>query len=148
MDEILELASSLAKPFEGLVLHAYHDPVGYPTQGYGRLLSRTPWEPLDRWPEIDEHTAELWLKNDMITAVNAALRLCPGAETPEQYAALADFAFNCGAGNLQASTLRRRVNRGDFAGAEREFGKWVFARGVKLRGLVLRRRAEADMFMP
>jgi lysozyme len=147
MDEILNLAFTLAKPFEGLILKPYHDPVGYPTQGYGRLLSRTPWEPLDRWPEIDEHTAEVWLKEDMTSAVKAALRLCQGAETPEQYAALADFAFNCGAGNLQASTLRRKVNRGDFVGAEREFGKWVFARGVKLRGLVLRRQAEAEMFM-
>jgi lysozyme len=146
MDEILELAAAVAKPFEGLELKAYHDPVGYPTQGYGRLLSRTPWEPLDKWPDIDEHTAEEWLKEDMTKAVRAALRLCPGAETPEQYAAIADFAFNCGAGNLQASTLRRKVNRGDFFGAEKEFSKWVFARGVKLPGLVRRRRAEADMF--
>lgn len=146
MDEILELAAAVAKPFEGLVLKAYHDPVGYPTQGFGRLLSRTPWEPLDKWPDIDEHTAEEWLKEDMTKAVRAALRLCPGAETPEQYAAIADFAFNCGAGNLQASTLRRKVNRGDFSGAEKEFSKWVFARGVKLPGLVRRRRAEADMF--
>lgn len=146
MDEILELAAAVAKPFEGLVLKAYHDPVGYPTQGFGRLLSRTPWEPLDKWPDIDEHTAEEWLKEDMTKAVRAALRLCPGAETPEQYAALADFTFNCGAGNLQASTLRRKVNRGDFSGAEKEFSKWVFARGVKLPGLVRRRRAEADMF--
>ena len=146
MDEILELAAAVAKPFEGLVLKAYHDPVGYPTQGFGRLLSRTPWEPLDKWPDIDEHTAEEWLKEDMTKAVRAALRLCPGAETPEQYAALADFAFNCGAGNLQASTLRRKVNRGNFSGAQKEFYKWVFARGVKLPGLVRRRRAEADMF--
>lgn len=146
MDEILELAAAVAKPFEGLVLKPYHDPVGYPTQGYGRLLSRTPWEPLDKWPPIDEHTAEEWLKEDLTKAVRAALRLCPGAETPEQYAALADFAFNCGPGNLEASTLRRRVNRQDFAGAEREFAKWVFARGVKLPGLVRRRKAEADMF--
>jgi lysozyme len=146
MDEILKLAAAVAKPFEGLVCKAYHDPVGYPTQGYGRLLSRTLWEPLDQWPDIDEHTAEEWLRQDMTKAVKSAIALCPGAQTPEQLAALADFAFNCGAGNLQISTLRRKVNRGDFIGAQAEFGKWVFARKVKLAGLVRRRQAEAEMF--
>jgi len=146
MNEILALSAELAKPFEGLRLKAYHDPVGYPTQGYGRLLSRTPWAPLEGYPDIDEHTAEEWLKADMARAVRAAIRLCPGAESPAQLAALADFAFNCGGGNLQVSTLRKRVNRGDFGGAAQEFKKWVFARGVKLPGLVRRRRAESEVF--
>lgn len=146
MDEIVDLALEIAKPFEGLVLVPYHDPVGYPTQGYGRLLSRKPWEPLDKWPPIDKHTAEVWLDEDMTKAAKAAVRLCPGAESPHQIAALADFVFNCGAGNLEISTLRRRVNRQDFSGAETEFARWVYARGVKLPGLVRRRRAEAEMF--
>jgi len=146
MNEVLTLSAELAKPFEGLRLKAYHDPVGYPTQGYGRLLSRTPWAPLEGYPDIDEHTAEEWLKADMARAVRAAIRLCPGAESPAQLAALADFAFNCGGGNLQVSTLRKKVNRGDFGGAAQEFQKWVFARGVKLPGLVRRRRAESEVF--
>ena len=146
MDDVLEIAAEIAKPFEGLRLKAYHDPVGYPTQGYGRLLSRTPWAPLEGYPDINEHTAEEWLKADMARAVRAAIRLCPGAESPAQLAALADFAFNCGGGNLQVSTLRKKVNRGDFGGAAQEFQKWVFARGVKLPGLVRRRRAESEVF--
>lgn len=146
MDELLELAASIAKPFESLRLKAYHDPVGFPTQGYGRLLSRTPWEPLGKWPEIDEEQAEEWLKKDMTKAIKSAIRLCPGAESPNQIAALGDFAFNCGAGNLEISTLRRKVNRGDPTAVE-EFDRWVYARGVKLPGLVKRRRAEAQMFI-
>lgn len=147
MDEIIELTATLAKPFEGLSLKAYHDPVGYPTIGFGRLLSRIPWEPLDKYPDITEEQAEEYLRQDLKKAVSAALRLCPGANTIQQYAALADFAFNCGAGNLELSTLRRKVNRGDFAGAELEFGRWVYARGVKLPGLVRRRKAESDLFV-
>ena len=145
MDDILQLASEVAKPFEGLVLKAYHDPVGYPTQGYGRLLSRTPWEPLDKWPDIDEHTAEEWLQQDMRKAVRATLRLCPNVESPYQLAAIADFTFNCGAGNLEISTLKRKANRGDPTASD-EFLKWVFARGVKLPGLVKRRKAEKVMY--
>ncbi len=82
----------------------------------------------------------------MARAVRAAIRLCPGAESPAQLAALADFSFNCGGGNLQVSTLRRKVNRKDYLAAEAEFAKWVFARGVKLPGLVRRRKAEARVF--
>lgn len=37
----------------------------------------------------------------------AVLKLCPGVDTPERLAALIDFAFNLGVGNLRASTLRR-----------------------------------------
>lgn len=165
MDEILKLAAQVAKPFEGLFLRPYYDPVGYPTQGYGRLLSRQVWGPLGktpkdvfeketalewlyrRYPDIDETMAEKWLEEDMVKAVRAAIRLCPGAERPTQLAALADFAFNCGAGNLEMSTLRTRVNRGDFSGAAEEFGRWVYARGVKLPGLVRRRVAERNLFL-
>jgi lysozyme len=165
MDEVLELASELAKPFEGLIMDAYFDPVGYPTQGYGRLLSRQVWGPLgrqpnsikerqeasqwlkDKYPTIDEHTAEIWLKEDMIRAAKAAIRLCPGAESVQQLAAITDFTFNCGAGNLEMSALRRKVNRYDFDGAADEFLRWVYARGIKLPGLVRRRNAEKQLFL-
>ena len=144
--EILELAAEIAKPYEGLRLKAYHDPVGYPTIGYGHLLSRVPWEDLSKYPPITQQLAEEMLEEDMTFAAKAAIRLCPNVDSVERLAALADFAFNCGAGNLQASTLRRKANRGDYQGASEEFQKWVFARGVKLPGLVRRRNAERKIF--
>lgn len=142
----LELAAELAKPFEGLRLVAYHDVVGYPTQGYGHLLSRTLWADLSAWPDIDETTAEAWLEQDMTKAAASVARLIAYPLEAEQTAALIDFAFNCGAGNLQASTLRRVINRGDLKAAPDQFMKWVFARGRRLPGLVRRRRSEADMW--
>ena len=36
----LVLAEELAKPFESCKLSAYWDPAGYPTNGWGNLLSR------------------------------------------------------------------------------------------------------------
>lgn len=165
LQEVLSLASELAKPFEGLILKPYFDPVGYPTQGYGRLLSKQVYGPLgrdpktkeerqqaDEWlsktyPVIDDHTAEEWLKEDMTTAAKAVIRLCPGAKKVTQLAALTDFTFNCGAGNLERSTLRKKVNDGDELGAADEFLKWVYARDVKLPGLERRRKAEREMFL-
>jgi lysozyme len=63
-----------------------------------------------------------------------------------RFDALVSFAYNCGIGNLKSSTLLRKVNRGDFAGAAREFGKWNKAGGRVLKGLTRRRAAEATLF--
>ena len=142
----LELAAEIAKPFEGLRLEAYHDPVGYPTIGYGHLLSRKPWADLSQWADIDEHEAERLLQNDMQSALVSVRNLITVPLTDEQEAALIDFAFNCGAGNLQASTLRRVINRREYSEAPAQFMRWVYARSKKLPGLVRRRSAEVDMW--
>lgn len=145
--EALGLAAAIAKPFESLRLAAYHDPVGFPTQGYGRLLSRVPWAPLDKWAPITEATAELWLEQDMERGLVAVVRLTTVPLAPACLAALIDFCFNCGGGNYQASTLRQRVNDEDWDEAAAQFGRWVYARGVRLAGLVRRRAAERDLFL-
>ena len=147
-DPALRIAASIADDFEGLRLEAYHDVVGYPTIGYGRLLSREPWADLALWAPLEsrEQAFEM-LRVDMTRALNSVWRLILLPLNDHQEAALADFAFNCGGGNLQASTLRRVVNRGEFDEAPRQFRRWVFARGRKLRGLVRRREAEAALFM-
>ena len=57
-----------------------------------------------------------------MTALAATLRYCPVfANVPEvRIAAIADFTFNLGAGRLQTSTLRRRINQMDWANAALE----------------------------
>lgn len=56
--------------------------------------------------------------------------------------AIVDFTFNLGAGRLQTSTLRRRVNQRDWASAAQELRRWVYGGGVVLPGLVIRREAQ------
>ncbi len=156
MSPAIELAAGLAtRPgFDCLhdgnpataLIDPYWDPVGYPTQGYGRLLSKIKWEPLDRYPAITREQAWDDLLEDIGVAARSVARLCPVALTDHQRAALIDFAFNCGAGQLQSSTLRQCVLRGDHAGAAGQFDRWVFAGGRKLAGLVRRRQAERIMY--
>lgn len=55
-----------------------------------------------------------------------------------------DFTFNLGAGRLQTSTLRRRVNERDWSAAAKELCRWVYGGGRVLSGLVARRAAEAE----
>lgn len=143
---IPDAAFDLARRFEGLRLAPYRDGPGFPTVGYGHLLSRDRAKPLDTWPPIDEEEAERLLSQDLATAHRAVGRLLPVDLTEGQEAALIDFAFNLGAGHLEYSTLRRVILRGDLDEAPAQLARWVYAGPVKLAGLVRRRAAEAELF--
>lgn len=145
----LDLASSLCRHFEGLRLQPYLCPAGVWTVGYGstRYANGLPVRPGD--PPIDREAAErllrLTLARDYLPAVR---QLCPGADTPGRLAALVDFTYNLGAGHLRASTLRRKVNAGDWAAVPGELRKWVRGGGRVLPGLVRRREAETALITP
>jgi GH24 family phage-related lysozyme (muramidase) len=64
-----------------------------------------------------------------------------------QFSALVSFSFNVGTGNLQTSTLLKKLNALDYTGAADEFLKWAKAKGQELPGLVRRRKAERDLFL-
>jgi lysozyme len=66
-------------------------------------------------------------------------------ERKPRLAAIVDYTFNLGAGRLQASTLRRRINERDRAAAQREIRRWAYGGGNVLPGLVARREAEAEL---
>ena len=147
MIEMPQAAIDLAKRFEGferrvkrgieITAVPYICPAGFWTIGYGHLC-----EP--KHPPITEAEAEGYLATDLITALNATLRYCPVLATEPQgrLAAIADFTFNLGAGRLQTSTLRRRINQRDWAAAATELRRWVYGGGKVLPGLVVRREAE------
>jgi GH24 family phage-related lysozyme (muramidase) len=63
-------------------------------------------------------------------------------EPPRRLAAIISFCYNCGLGNYRISTLRKRVNSGDWEGAYEEIQKWNKAQGIVLGGLTRRRKAE------
>ena len=74
------------------------------------------------------------------------LRLISVPLTGGQFDALVSFTFNLGAGALQRSTLRRKVNRGEHQAVPAELMKWVWAAGKRLPGLVRRRKSEALVY--
>lgn len=152
MIEVPKPAIELAKRFEGFHRVARTDPsraqpyicpAGYWTIGYGHLCEPT-------HPPITEVEAENYLARDLQTALAATLRYCPVLATePEgRLAAIVDFTFNLGAGRLQASTLRRRINQRDWVAAGQELRRWVYGGGKVLPGLVSRRQAEVTMLDP
>lgn len=148
MIDALNLAFKIAKPFEGLSLKPYHDPVGYPTIGYGHLLSKQPWADLSQWQAISLADAESLLQADMYTALKQVTAASPVLDDPDNWqrlAALSDFVFNLGIGQYRASTLKRKVDVEDWNAAQEQIKRWTRARGKVLKGLVLRREAEARL---
>jgi lysozyme len=130
--------------FEGFSPVIYICPAGYPTIGYGHLIAEANKEQfLDG---VDEDEALELLRQDVAVAERAVLRLITVPLTQGQFDALVSFTFNLGAGALQRSTLRRKVNREEHDDVPPEFMKWVWAGGKKLRGLVRRREAEAAIY--
>lgn len=59
-----------------------------------------------------------------------------------QRAALYSFAYNVGPEAFSKSSLLKRLNAGDKAGACNELRRWVLAGGRKWRGLMKRRETE------
>jgi len=86
------------------------------------------------------------LRNDLNRFESGVLRLVKVPLTQGQFDALVSFSFNVGLGNLQNSTLRMKLNRGDYAGAAEQFLVWTKAGGKVLKGLVVRRTHEKEMF--
>lgn len=135
----LALAASLLMPFEGKHNTTYLDPPGVPTICWGHTVA------VKLGQSATDQQCTQYLKADLAIADAAVSRLVKVPLKDETRAALISFTLNTGQGNLARSSLLRKLNAGDIVGACNELPKWVYAGGVKLRGLVLRRAAERDM---
>jgi lysozyme len=144
MRHVTPAGLALIKQFEGFSATVYICPAGYPTIGYGHVVKLHEQEKFASG--ITAEQAEALLRQDVQTAEHAVLRLIAVPLKDGQFDALVSFTFNLGAGALQRSTLRQKVNRGDHSNVPAEFRKWVWAGGRKLEGLMRRREAEAALY--
>lgn len=142
MRHVTQDGIDLIKRFEGFSSTVYICPAGYPTIGYGHLVREA-----ERYEQgITETVAEDLLRQDVHAAESAVLRLIGVPLTDGQFDALVSFTFNLGAGALQRSTLRRKVNRQVHSEVPEQFMRWVWAGGNKLPGLTIRRAAESNIY--
>ena len=133
----------IAAPFvvveEGVVLTRYADPVGVDTACVG---------------ETDNEIIgfkQVFSRDECIAVMGAslyahAMKLEPCVKrdiSRQQAAALLSWSYNVGVGNACGSTLMKKLNAGQPFCAE--LSKWVYAKGIKLPGLVKRRAAERRM---
>lgn len=141
----------LVKHFEGLFLEAYVCPAGVMTIGYGSIM----WPDgtrIQKGQKVTPEAAEkllMWELNKKGTVINSYIKNTKINQN--QFDSLLSFAYNLGLGNLNSSTLLKKVRLNPNDPTIRdEFMKWTKARVngklTELRGLVRRRKAEADLY--
>jgi lysozyme len=138
--QISEDGLALVKRFEGLQLRAYKCPADVWTIGYGHTAGAV------QGLVIDDAEAHRLLRIDMAHAEAAIDDMIRVALTDDQFAALVSWTFNVGAGAARRSTLRRKLNAGDYDAVPGELAKWRKGGGKVLNGLVRRRAAEAELW--
>ena len=131
------------KKFEGLSLRAYK-PVPterFYTIGYGHYGAEVKANQV-----ITEKEAESLLRKDLEKFEDYVnnLGVC---KTQGEFDSLVSFSFNLGTAALGRSTLLKYIRQGKAEQYIRgEFAKWVNSKGMRLKGLVIRRAWEADRY--
>lgn len=146
--KISENGLTLIKESEGLSLKPYLDVVGVPTIGWGSTYYRDNKKVTMNDKPITEDEANSLLayiaNKDFGSFINKVVKV---ELNQNQFDALVSFAYNLGNGNLQNSTLLKKVNSGDFIGASNEFIKWNKVGKKELAGLTKRREKEKKLFL-
>ena len=138
----------LIKQFEGLFLKPYLCPANVPTIGYGSIMYDNGVKVKLTDPPITEARATQLLTWEVTNKSNGVLAAVkPTVINQNQFDALVSFAYNCGIGALQKSTLLRKVKTNPNDPTIRaEFAKWNKGGGKVLAGLARRRKAESDLY--
>jgi len=154
---ISDAALKMIKHHEDTRYKPYRCPAALWTIGVGHVLypdqAKLPMAARLDYPLRPEHArtftteeVDAILKSDLARFVCGVSKYCPTGLTQGRLDALVSFAFNCGLGALQRSTLRQKHNRGDYEGAAEEFMKYTKGGGKVLKGLVNRRSDERALY--
>lgn len=144
MMEPSENCYNLIRSKEGLSLRAYPDPGtgGAPwTIGYGHTGPE-----VHPGMVITREEADNLLRQDAEKVSAQVQNMVTAPLTQNEFDALVCFVYNVGIGNFAKSTMLKKLNAGDYAGAAAEFPKWDKAAGKVMPGLLARREAEEGLF--
>ena len=133
--------------FEGFSAKPYLCSAKVPTIGYGNTyyLNGKKVTLLDK--PITELEAFEMFKAIADKFADKVSKLVTAPIDQSQFNALVSLAYNIGPANFQKSTLLRKVNfNHNNPSIRAEFLKWNKAGGQVLKGLTIRRKAEADIY--
>jgi lysozyme len=139
--QILKEGLELIKRFEGFRPTVYKCCAGYSTIGYGHKLQKA-----EQYDVISEQQAHDLLVIDLKYAYFSVMRNITYPLSQYQLGALVAFTYNVGGSALQRSTLRQKINYGELDKVEHEMLKWIYVKTQKIMGLILRRKAEIELF--
>ena len=130
----------LVKFFEGFEGKAYLCPANVWTIGYGRTKD------VREGDIITEVQAERDLLEELEEFAEQVLNSVKVELTQNELDALTSWTYNLGVGNLQSSTLLKKLNAGDKNSVPSVLVRWNKAAGKVLAGLTKRREAEAMLW--
>lgn len=136
------------KGFEGFRNRPYLDVIGVCTIGYGTTIYPNGVKVNLKDKSITERDAIEYLKHDLEKFEKGVNSLLGSTKVNQnQFDALVSFAYNCGLGNLKASTLLKLVKALPTSEAIfNQFLRWNKAGGKEVSGLTRRRKAEAELY--
>ena len=135
-----EKGIQIIKKYESLQLKAYRCPAGVWTIGYGHIKD------VKQGDVITEKQAEILLKKDLAGA-EATVNKERLNINQNQFDALVSFTFNLGSGAFKGSTLLKCIKANPLgSNIAYEFSRWNKAGGQELKGLVRRRKEEAELY--
>lgn len=144
IERVSKRGRDFIKSLEGFSSTAYPDG-GYYSIGYGHQI--IPGDGLSRYSQLSVSEAATVFDRDIARFELTVFRTVHVPLNQNQFDALVSLCYNVGDAAFTASTLRAKLNRGDYAGAASEFDKWVYSSGRVLPALQRRRAAEKAMFM-
>lgn len=129
----------------------YLCPAGVPTQGYGTTIDPyTDTRITLASPPITKLQALDWMMHGLKIREDEVRKVISVSLNDNQFSAIMSFAYNVGCYNFRQSTLLKKLNKGNYKGAAREFKRWnkitINGRKVVYKGLVKRRKYEANLF--
>jgi len=144
---INEAGMELIKHYEGWRESVYLCSAARPTIGYGSTWDRYGNAITLDHSNITKKQGEYLLQREVRHSETAIRRLIKAELTENMFSSLCSFIYNVGSGNFQKSTLRMKLNRGQYESAADEFPKWRKAGGRVVKGLVRRRKQERELFL-
>ena len=132
-------------------------PAGIWTVGYGRALRKRNGDfmrgPQDKalayamYPSITEQFAEEMLEEDLNSFSTEVHNLLKCQPTENQFGSMVSLAYNIGVHAFTKSSVLRYFNSNQIEKAAEAFSLWNKSSGKILKGLVLRRKAEQQLFL-
>jgi lysozyme len=113
----------------------------------GMIRKEMPLKPEDNRVWTKEEIYKLF-NDDVASFERGVLRLAPPVASRQgAFDACVSFSFNAGLGGFQRSSIRMKINRGDWEGAANALLLYCMGGGKILAGLKKRRDAEKALFL-
>ncbi|MEQ5618242.1 lysozyme [Providencia rettgeri] len=134
---VIGLSVAMISLFEGVEHKPYKDVVGITTVCYGHTGSDIVYG-----KTYTEAECLALLEKDLSKVRKGVDPLIKVDIDDNTRAAIYSFAYNVGTGAFARSTMLKKLNAGDIAGACNELKRWTYAGGKEWKGLITRREIE------